>query len=335
VRGTGFDLTDKPTTGGCYRFTVTVTDGTCTITKTYDIVICPVPVTFIPDVLPAGSICTLYHEVISATGCTGPYTFSELVPGSLPPGLMLDPITGLISGTPEKPGKYRFTIVAKGALGCTASHDYTIDITCPPITIDTELPDATACEHYEHQFVVTGCTGSCKFTPVPGPLPNDLILSESGLLSGTPAIPGDYTFDITVTCDECPPTVFRIHLKVICLIKIFPARLPDGFLGLGYDATITACGGTPPYAFSIVSGGLPPGLTLSPGGNISGIPTALGCFTFTVRVTDSLGCFAEQTYTVCIGPPGVSVPTLSSWGMLMISVLLAVLGSVVIRGLRP
>jgi len=44
--------------------------------------------------------------------------------------------------------------------------------------------------------------------------------------------------------------------------------------------------GTPPYTFTY-TGTLPPGLTLSPAGVLSGVPTASGVYTFTVVITDS------------------------------------------------
>jgi len=58
--------------------------------------------------------------------------------------------------------------------------------------------------------------------------------------------------------------------------------------GVPYSKTLVARGGLPPYAWSIASGDLPPGLTLnSVSGIISGTPTTVGVFDFTARVTDS------------------------------------------------
>ena len=46
-------------------------------------------------------------------------------------------------------------------------------------------------------------------------------------------------------------------------------------------------GGTPPYTFSLQSGELPEGLTLSPEGLISGTPAKAGFGMYTVEVKDS------------------------------------------------
>jgi hypothetical protein len=58
---------------------------------------------------------------------------------------------------------------------------------------------------------------------------------------------------------------------------------------IGYSATLSAYGGTTPYTWSITSGSLPAGLTLSSGGMITGQPTADSGspYSLTFKVTDS------------------------------------------------
>jgi hypothetical protein len=69
-------------------------------------------------------------------------------------------------------------------------------------------------------------------------------------------------------------------------LTITTTALPAGTVGVGYSATLTATGGTPPYTWSLVSGSLPAGLSLTPNsGAISGTPTAAGTSSFTVQVT--------------------------------------------------
>jgi hypothetical protein len=68
---------------------------------------------------------------------------------------------------------------------------------------------------------------------------------------------------------------------------ILPATLPDGLYGSSYtNQTLTVTGGIPPYSFSISSGRLPGGMTLSPGGILSGTPTAAGKYSFTVKAQE-------------------------------------------------
>ncbi|MCB5166972.1 putative Ig domain-containing protein [Streptomyces bambusae] len=65
--------------------------------------------------------------------------------------------------------------------------------------------------------------------------------------------------------------------------------LPSGTAGNAYSVPVVtgpATGGTPPVTYS-VSGTLPPGLTLSSDGLLSGTPTTAGTYAFTVTATDS------------------------------------------------
>jgi hypothetical protein len=65
---------------------------------------------------------------------------------------------------------------------------------------------------------------------------------------------------------------------------ISPATVPDGLYASPYaNQTLTVTGGMPPYTFSISSGRLPAGMTLSPGGVLSGTPTTAGKYSFTVK----------------------------------------------------
>lgn len=74
------------------------------------------------------------------------------------------------------------------------------------------------------------------------------------------------------------------------------------FQGGTVNLTLTATGGTGPYTWTLVSGSLPAGVTLSSTGALTGTPTATAAQSFTVRATDSTGT-AEQTYTLEIKPP--------------------------------
>ncbi|QDK82146.1 DUF11 domain-containing protein [Spirosoma sp. KCTC 42546] len=75
-----------------------------------------------------------------------------------------------------------------------------------------------------------------------------------------------------------------------CAISLTTNSLPVGTVGQAYSANLTVSGGTAPYSFLLVGGTLPTGLTLSSTGLISGIPTATGTFSTTIRISDSQSC---------------------------------------------
>ncbi|MEV6815697.1 Ig domain-containing protein, partial [Micromonospora sp. NPDC051296] len=71
--------------------------------------------------------------------------------------------------------------------------------------------------------------------------------------------------------------------------------------------TFTASGGTAPYTLSLRSGSLPVGMALSSAGVFSGTPTTPGSFTFGIRMTDAAGEFAEQSVTVVVVAPTITI----------------------------
>jgi len=85
------------------------------------------------------------------------------------------------------------------------------------------------------------------------------------------------------------------------------SELPEAVLGQAYSQQLSAALGTPPYIYSLALSALPPGLSLSPDGLISGTPTSGGTFAFTVQVTDSATNSSQKDFSlqvsVCIPPP--------------------------------
>ena len=165
------------------------------------------------------------------------------------------------------------------------------------------LPAATQGTAYSVTITAIGGTAPYTFALSSGTLPAGLTLTTGGVLSGTPTASGSPSFQIQAT-DPGSNTGFRTYTLDVGTpgsLGINPATLPDGFLGTAYSQTLTGTGGTGPYTFSITSGALPNGLTLSSAGVISGTPTTGGPFNFTVGVNDSAGNTGSQAYTVHIG----------------------------------
>jgi hypothetical protein len=110
-------------------------------------------------------------------------------------------------------------------------------------------------------------------------------------------------------------------------ITLQPASLPGGTSGVPYSQQLLASGGSEPYLYSLVAGSLPPGLSLSAGGQLAGIATVTGRFDFTVRATDSNGCTTTRAYSFLISQlvPTV-IPALPPLGLLLLAGVLAVAG---------
>ncbi|MEX8518076.1 MAG: lectin like domain-containing protein [Leptothrix sp. (in: b-proteobacteria)] len=73
--------------------------------------------------------------------------------------------------------------------------------------------------------------------------------------------------------------------------------LQGGSVGTAFTQSLSASGGVAPYAFALVKGALPPGLTLGSGGNLTGTPTQAGTYAFTVSATDSTAATSGGAFT--------------------------------------
>lgn len=97
-------------------------------------------------------------------------------------------------------------------------------------------------------------------------------------------------------------------------ILLAPISLAAAQVGIAYSQMLDASGGSAPYTYKVTTGSLPPGLSLSTAGMLSGTPTAGGSFTFAVTATDAANSTGSQPYSITVSAPDISVtpPSLSA-----------------------
>ncbi|MBS1787904.1 MAG: putative Ig domain-containing protein [Acidobacteria bacterium] len=282
-----------------------------TITGMTMVPFCNSTISVSPGSLPLARVNQAYTQQLTAGGGLGTYRFN-ITSGSLTPGLSLNRVTGVISGTPTVDGSATFTVTATDDNGCTGSQAYTLNaIICPTITVNpATAANGTVGTSYSQTFTGSGGLAPYSFARVTGTLPPGLTLNaNNGLLSGTPTQAGTFNFTVEAT-DVLGCTGNRgysVVINPVCpAITVNPATSPNGFVGTAYSQTFTASGGTGPYTFARITGTLPPGLTLSGAtGLLSGTPTTAGTYTFTVEATAANGCTGTQPYTVVISGNGL------------------------------
>lgn len=116
--------------------------------------------------------------------------------------------------------------------------------------------------------------------------------------------------DTVVASVPGPTPTASFLLQNLAPVTISPATLPAGTVGASYSQVITAAGGSG-FGYLFTSGTLPAGLTLSPGGVLTGTPAAAGTSTFTVVVTYTLTINAAPLTGIALtGPGGATAPTL-------------------------
>ena len=191
-----------PSSSGSFSFDIEVHDSGVQIdSRTFTVVIDPGAGLTIDTVsLPMGTVGVPYSAPVLVSGGTPPYFWSELLPGSLPPGLMVDDATGLITGTPSSSGSFSFDIEVHDSGVEMDSRTFTIVIDPGAgLTIDTvSLPMGTVGIPYSVSLLASGGTPPYSWLVTAGSLPPGLDLLPAGLIDGTPSSSGVFTFDIEV-----------------------------------------------------------------------------------------------------------------------------------------
>lgn len=180
-----------------------------------------------------------------------------------------------------------------------------------PVPIGSVLKSGISGTAYSETISAQGGTGSgYTYSVTAGALPTGTSLNSStGVISGTPSAAGSYSFTIKVvdSAGSFGSQVFLISISAPSYtLEEYGQVLHDAVVGTAYSETLSVTGGTGPYTWSLASGSLPTGLSLSSSGVISGTPSAAGTFTFAVTVTDSGSVTQTITFTIAAATPPAS-----------------------------
>ncbi len=310
--------TPKAADAGTYGFTVSVTDqfGDTATSGALSIKVTAPTITF-PASLPGANVGTAYSASVAATGPVGTTTYS-LASGALPVSgdLVLNTATGAITGTPKAAdaGTYNFTVTVTDQFGDTAtSAGLSIKVTAPTITFPGSLPSASVGTAYNGSVAATGPVGTTTYVLASGALPvsGDLVLNAAtGAITGTPkaADAGSYPLTVKVTDqygDTATSGTLTLTVNAAPAITFGAAPTATATAGVAYSSTLAASGGAGALTYSITSGALPTGLTLTAGtGAIAGTPTGSAtAYNFTAQAADNFGDTpATQAYTITLNP---------------------------------
>jgi hypothetical protein len=299
-------LSGVPTALGTYQFTVSVTtrvDGVEeSVAQRLTLEVLPATLQILSGTcpLPEATEGAGYRQVFRAAGAPGPYLWSWGENGASPvSGLQLSE-DGVLSGTPTAAGSYNFLVRVAGSARSSvepASRSCTLTVR-PRLTQFTiaACPAETGTQSVGYDELVQAGGGLMPYRwSAFGALPPGVRLTEQGRLTGIPTAAGRFVYALEVSDAagrshrlNCNLTIGAPGLNLETACPLAPVET-----GQPVRIALQASGGAAPYLWSSV-GTLPPGLVLSPDGELQGAANAAGAYQFQLVVRDRDGLSAGK-----------------------------------------
>jgi large repetitive protein len=304
-----------PSSVADYGFTVIVTDSaraTASVGLNLDVL---ADVRLLTTSLPSGVKGSAYSVSLQASGGYassgyGAYNWSA---SGLPPGLSLNPSSGVISGIPTSGGSFPVSVTVAdyggGGVGTSASGSFTISISSPvpqyPLTISAS-PVAGG--------TVSPSSGSSypagTVVPILATASSQYVFTS---WSGSVANPASASTTVTMSAAESVTANFTL----IGQLTISPTTLPAATEGVAYAAVTFAASGGSGSGFLWSVSGQPAGLAInSSTGVFNGTPaagtSASSPYTLKVSVTDSSGNSNSVQIALIVNPPPATGITVSA-----------------------
>lgn len=326
--GLAFDTTLAEISGtpsrsaeGVHPFELTVTSGPLVARRTYQLIVSgpTIPLQVVSSRLPPALAQERYSVQLVAVGGVPPYRWALV--DQAPFGLALDS-DGLLGGEPQLVDSRTFRVRVADATEATADGLLSLDIVDPSVSVSIQQADVAAGianVEYETQFSAAGGTPPYDWS-LEGTIPGLTFNTSTALLTGTPTVAGEYPIVVEVRDADglLDRNAYVLEIAPEGALRIVTGTdaentLPTAILN---EAYLTADGSSvrlratdSEVTWSIVAGGLPPGLELAANsGIISGTPSIAGAFPFVVLATNASNDTRRAALAVVVRDP--SDPTM-------------------------
>lgn len=309
---TGGVLSGTPTATGSFNFSVTATDsstgtGPYTAVRAYTMAVA--------DAAPVASN-SVHTVVYGSANNTVPLSLSGGPVASLALTTPAAHGAAVVSGTTIQytptagyAGGDSFAYTATNPSGTSAPATVTLTVSPPTLVVSPSTAQtATVGTAYSRTFTWSG--GAAPYTGLqvqnlPAGLSVTATTATTVTVSGTPTVAGTFSLNLTASDSSTGTGPFNgtqtVSLTVGApTVTLTPTSLPNASAYSAYNQSITATGGLTPHTYAVTAGALPPGLTLSTAGVLSGTAGAPGTYNFTVTATDASGAVytGSQAYTL-------------------------------------
>ena len=261
-----------------------------------------------------GTIGAPYTLGLTAAMKSGPDATSEpsspltwsVAEGALPPGLVLDAGTGVISGTPTAEGASSFVVRAALVDGRADTKGITLTVR-QPLAIQAPKPLAATGAStlwevgvpFTAKLAASGGTGTYAWSLAEGALPTGLALAADGTVAGKSSAAGSFRATLRLTDNEGRTADYAAAFGIASRLAISTAKLRSGKVGRLYRAKLKATGGVLPKKWKVKTGPLPRGIRFDRTlGLLSGTPTRPGRYRVTFEAADALKVTSKKTLLI-------------------------------------
>jgi hypothetical protein len=278
--GTGV-ISGTPTVAGTYNIQLSATNTTGTGYANLALTVKLPLAVYTSSANADGLVNTAFTYTVSAMGVATNYTS-----GTLPAGLTLDAVTGIISGTPTTAGSSTVTVTATNSTGpATTTLTIVIYSGAPgaPVISSALTASGTTGTAFNSAITATGNPTSFFAIGLPAGLSFD---PANGGIYGTPTITG--TFNVTIRASNRGGTSSAsLSLTINPPPPVISSVLTaNGTVGVAFNYAITATNSPASYNAT----GLPAGLSKdTTPGFITGTPSEAGVFNVTLSATNAGG----------------------------------------------
>jgi hypothetical protein len=226
----------------------------------------------------------------------------------------------------------QFTVVVSNAAGSTTSSAAMLKVSAtavaPSITAQPASQSVTAGQTATFSVAATG-TAPLAYQWQKNSVAVSGANSSSYTTAATTSSDSGAQFTVVVSdaAGSITSSAATLTVNAASTLQITTSQFSGGFVAGVYSSLLAAIGGSTPYTWSLASGSLPNGLTLSSAGVVSGTPSLAGSFPFTVQVKDASSQSASRNFSINVASPTPTVAITSPASGSSVSGILSVSGT--------